>query len=381
MRKNVFEYTVPSIEGCAQAPSLRTLQLQEDGTLWGGFLFSSAPLQRFEWDAKDGNVVSVESEGIEKILGDDSIGIWAGLRPSSTGDTVFTAWHRGSVPSFLNFFGSDLRKADTAMIGNLIRKDGGTSTIRHSIIERNRGEWHVRRGKEPGVLSDVAIIGDYVFGLTPRAVFREPYLKTEKREVLRSDLQGNFSLNRDSAGTFWFQSQNGRLMRMGLTDLKPKLTPLKVAGEELGGGESCAVDGWIYALTQGGKQLVRLRMNPITLEEEIQVVSEFEGRADAMHMINHEKSAKLAVAESFGGQGTRVLVYNLGPMEDPEMIGAPPTFEVATQFEGIPRIAAMASKVQSLDGEEPRDILWLATSPQPGSDGREKLQIISLIDV
>ena len=192
MRKNIFEYTVPRIEGCAQSPSLRTLQLQEDGTLWGGFLFSSAPLQRFEWDAKDGNIVSVESEGIESILGDDAIGIWAGLRPSSTGDTVFTAWHRGSVPSFLNFFGSDLRKADTATIGNLIRKDGGTSTIRHSIIERNRGEWQVRRGKEPGVLSDVAIIGDYVFGLTPRAVFREPYLKTEKREVLRSDLQGNF---------------------------------------------------------------------------------------------------------------------------------------------------------------------------------------------
>ena len=122
-------------------------------------------------------------------------------------------------------------------------------------------------------------------------------------------------------------------------------------------------------------------MNPITLEEELQVVTEFEGRADAMHMINHETSAKLAVAESLGGQGTRVLVYNLGPMEDPEMIGAAPTYEVATQFEGIPRIAAMASKVQSLDGEAPRDILWLATSPQPGSDGSEKLQIISLIDV
>lgn len=381
MRRNIFEYSVPSIEGCVQSPSLRTLQLQEDGSLWGGFLFSSAPLQRFDWDAKDGNVVGIESEGIEDILGEDSIGIWSGLRPSSTGDTVFTAWHRGSVPAFINFFGSDLRKADTAAIGSLIRKDAGAASIRHSIIERNSGRWQVRRGKEPGVLSDVAIIGDYVFGLSPKSVFREPYLKTEKREVLRTDLQGNFSINRDAAGTFWFQSQNGRLLRMALTDLKPKLTPLKVAGEELGFGGASSVDGWMYVLTQNGKGLVRIRINPITLEEELQIVSEFEGRADALHVVDHETEAKLIVTESMNGQGSRVLVYGLGVAEDPEMIGAPPTFEVASMLEGVQRIAAISSKVQSLEGEAPRNLVWLASSPEPGSDSKEKLKLISLIDV
>lgn len=381
MRKNIFEYSVPAIAGCTQSPTLRTLQLQQNGALWGGFLFSSAPLQRFEWDAKDGNVVGVESEDIEEILGEDGIGIWAGLRPSSSGDTIFTAWHRGSVPAFINFFGSDLRKADTATIGSLIRKDGGSATIRHSIIELNNGDWQIRRGKEPGVLSDVAIIGDYVFGISPKAVFREPYLKSEKREVLRSDLQGNFALNRDAAGTFWFQSQNGRLLRMALTDLKPKLTPLKVAGGELGLSDSSSVDGWMYVLTLNGKQLVRIRINPITLEEELQVVSQFEGRADAIHVVDHETTSKLIVSESMNGQGSRLLVYALGAAEDPEMIGAAPTFEVVSMFEGVQRIAAIASKVQNLEGEAPRNLVWLASSAEPGSDSKETLKLISLVDL
>jgi hypothetical protein len=381
MRKNIFEYSVPSIQGCSLAPTLRTLQLQQDGSLWGGFLYSSAPLQKFDWDKKDGNVVGVESEGMEDILGDDCLGIWSGLRPSATGDTVFTAWHRGSVPAFINFFGSDLRKADTATIGNLIRKDGGSGTIRHSIIERNSGSWQVRRGKEPGVLLDASIIGDYVFGISPKSVFREPYLKTEKREVLRNDLQGNFYLNRDAAGNFWFQSQSGRLLRMGLTDLKPKMSMLKVSGDELGEGSASFVDGWMYVITQNGKQLVRIRINPVTHEEELQVVSEFEGRADTLHVVDHESTAKLIVTESMNGQGSRVLVYGLGPAEDPEMIGSAPTFEVSSMIDDVQRVAAIASKVQSLEGEDPRDIVWLASSPEPGSEGDQKLKLITLVDV
>lgn len=384
MRKNVFEYSVPKLDGFNQAPSLRSLHLQEDGSLWGAFLFSSQPLQKFEWDKKDGNVVAVESEGLESILGNDCIGIWSGVRPSSTGDTVLTAWHKGAVPALLNFFGTDLRKADTAAIGNLIRTDGSGSTIRHSILELNSGEWQVRRGKEAGVLSDVSIVGDYVFGLTPRAVFREPYLKTEKREVLRTDLQGNFMINRDAVGNFWFQAQNGRLLRMGLTDLKPKPTPLKVAGGELGISASSSVDGWMYAIVNDARQLVRIRINPITLEEELQVVSEFEGRADAIHVVDHETTAKLLVAESISGQGSRVLAYDLATPEDAEMIGEAPTYKVISTLDGVQRIAAIASKVQSLEGEAPRALVWLASSPMPGAEavaGADKLKLISLVDV
>lgn len=381
MRKNVFEYSVPAVASCSAGPVLRSLQLQASGALWGIFLFSSEPLQRFEWDAQNGNVVSVESEGMEKLLGEDCLGIWAGIRPSPTGDTVFTAWHRGSIPSFLNFFGTDLRKSDSAAINSLIRKDAGGSTIRHSIMELNSGEWLVRRGKEPGVLTDVAIIGDYVFGLTPRSVFREPYLKTEKREVLRSDLQDNLSLCRDASGTFWFQAQNGRLQRMALADLKPKMTPLKVEGQELGVSAASTVDGWMYVVVGEGKQLVRIRINPVTAEEELQVVTTFEGQADAVHVVDYEATGKLLVAESMPGQGSRVLAYELSKPEDPEMIDPAPTFSVLTTLDAGDRVSAIASNVQNLEDSTQRTLVWLGTSPVVGEQGTAKLKIISLVDV
>lgn len=381
MRKNTFEYSVPKLEGCAASPVLRSLFVQASGKLWGTFLFCSAPLQSFEVDNKNGNVVSLQSEGIEELLGADSLGVWAGGRSSPSGDTVLSVWHRSSLPAFLNFFGSDLRKADSASLGSLIRRDAGASTIRHSILEMRSGEWQLRRSKEAGVLSDVAIIGDYVFGLSPHAVFREPYLKTEKREVLRSDLQGNLMLARDAAGTFWFQAQNGRLQRMGTTDLKPKMTPLKVAGAELGATSASQIDGWMYALVSDNKQLVRIRINPVTLEEELQVVGSFEGRAGAIHVLDGENSGKLLVAESLPGQGSRLLCYGLERPEDPEMVGEPPAFEVLTSLDGIQNVAAMASSQQELEGETPRSLVWVASSPVPGDASGEPLKIVSLIDV
>lgn len=381
MRKNIFEYSLPKIDGCEVSPSLRTLHMQANGKLWGTFLFSSQPLQAFEWDSKNGNVVSHKTEGLEDILGTDCLGIWAGARSSHTGDTVVAAWHRSTMPSFLNFFGKDLRKVDSTFISNLIRKDAGSSTIKHSILELSRGEWQVRRGKEPGVLTDISIVGDYVFGLTPTAVFREPYLKTEKREVLRNDLQGNLMLSRDAEGHFWFESQSGRLMRMGLTDLKPKMTPIKVSGQELGLSAASSLDGWLYVLVADDKQLVRIRINPVTFEEELQVVCDFEGRASALHVLESEESSKLLVAESLGAQGSRLLAFNLTKPEDPELVEDAPVFEVLTSLDGVFRVSAIASMTQILEGESPRNLVWLGSSPIPGEPDQGPLKLISLIDV
>src|SRR5690606_36453239 len=131
------------------------------------------------------------------------------------------------------------------------------------------------RYKEPGMTWDIHFLGDYVFGLFPNQMWREPYLHLaiEKREALRKDLTGNNKLHRSEDGTFWALAENGRLMRFQYTENKAKPTPLKVPAKDSQDFELSAaskVDGWLYGVAGAGKTLFRVRRNPISFEEEIQ---------------------------------------------------------------------------------------------------------------
>jgi len=381
MKKTEFEFDLDQHKDFAQAPTFSGLNLQMDGTLWGSFLFATSPLQKFTWDKQSSELLSVSSENIERVLGADSMGIWSGLGASSSGDTIFSSIHKGSLKGFLKIFGKDLTKMTCDELDQLSRNDAGGGTVRHSIVERNSGKWMVRRGKEPGFLNDVIIVGDFVFGLTPTAVFKEPYLKTEKREVLRSDVMNTSKICRDAAGLFWFVSETQKLLRMELGDRKPKVAFLKVPGNTLGNYAASSLDTWMYAIADDGKALVRIRINPISFEEEYQLVSEFEGRAQDLRILGNESTAQLFVTET-SSQGVRLLSYELEKLLDPEEKGRIPKQEMYSEVSTDPECrVVMESHVESHDSESARKVLWLGLGPKLGSLESKPLKVLTFADL
>jgi hypothetical protein len=358
-------------------PSVTALHSQADGSIYCGTIFSAPCLFRVRADAA--GTLSVETVDLEKDLGKGLLGVQNGLRRTLSGETAFTVLQEGFAPGFVRkLSGGDLKgRSGPALVKFLAEQDGGMGVgVRHSICEFISKELRVRRFREAGALIDTARIGDFIFGLTGSSVWREPYLNTEKRETLRKDLDGTRALHRDSVGNFWFQGQQGRLVRMGQMDIKAKPTPLRLRGWTPGGSfdlsAASPVDEWLYGTTFDSRVLFRVRVNPVTNEDEMQIVGEYGQRISALTFLEDlDPEAVLAHAAPVEGdafvpravtlcvafEGSEAAEIHTAPhatVEDPELLADTPTLSFRGRVPEVRVLGSLTSDGKALYAGEGR---------------------------
>lgn len=376
MKTELFELPTKSLEGY-ESPSVSALHSQQDGSILCGVSFSNPSLFRLKHDK---NFV-IEDLGLEEEVGSGCLGVMNGLWSATSGDTAFAVLHEGFAPGFLKkLAGGDVRgKSGPDLIKNLLEQDGGMgASVRHSVVQIVEGEFRVRRFREPGALMDAAHIGDFIFGLCGTSIWREPYLNAEKRETLRKDLVGNLSFHRDGSGNFWFQGQNGRLLRMGQTDIKAKPTTQKIPKWTESSlfeiSAASPVDEWLYGVSGDSKVLFRVRVNPVSNEEEMQVVGEFAQRitgiafqgeaAVSVAPTNQDQAMEQkeapAVSEAFlaisleSPEGAEIRLGRVTPSEDPEMSSALPELKSLGRIRGVNQIGSLTFAGKTLWAGEGR---------------------------
>ncbi len=346
-----------------ERPAVSALHAQSDGSLLCGLSFSHPLLLKIT--PENNAECKIEDLKLDELLDESAFAVSHGLRGTTGGDTAFAVLHVGALPSFASgmFGGNPLHKSGEDLRQLLLKESGGAfgAHVRHSVIQMIENELSVRRLKEPGALLDVAQIGAHIFGLTGSEIWREPYLHSEKRETIRNDLKGNWAIHRDDIEMFWFLNQKNRLVRMKQTDIKAIPTPLKspegldVANASITVSAPMPFDSWVYAISMPSKTLFRMRRNPVSHEEELQVVRTFEDQPTAMLI------RTLATKENEKAQAQIVLVTSsqLGvkfwsaisqQTEDPEESGALPQFEA---LGNISEIKALGSLTVDAKG-----ILW-----------------------
>lgn len=253
---------------------ITTLQEQRDGTLLVGLLFAEKNLLQVSLDK--GKVASITELDIEKEFDGDVLGITGGLRGTSTGDTAFATLHKGSAGLMGLFKKATTPKNQEELWEDLaIGKGSFGFSYKFSIVQIVDGKMKLRKVKEPGVLLDVAHIGDFIFGLTGNTIFREPYLNLEKRYFLREDLETNYRLHKVEDGVFWLAGDQQKLMKLGLTDNKALPTTKKVPGLPMRASCDCAADSWLYAIA--GTTVFRVRVNAENRLDEVQLIKTFQG--------------------------------------------------------------------------------------------------------
>ncbi|MEZ4814472.1 MAG: hypothetical protein R3A80_04600 [Bdellovibrionota bacterium] len=251
-----------------------TLQEQKDGSYFVGLLFAEKSLLKLSLDDQ-GNLKDMTSLDIESEFDADYLGITGGLRGTSTGDTAFATLHKGSAGLMGLFKKAGTPKNQDELWEDLsIGKGSYGFSYKHSIVQIVDGAFKLRRVKEPGVLLDVAHIGDFIFGLSGNTVFREPYLNSEKRYFLREDLETNYRLHKVEDGLFWLAGDQSRMMKLGLMDNKALPTTKKLPDLPMRASSDSAADGWLYAVA--GKSLFRVRVNTENKLDELQLVKTFE---------------------------------------------------------------------------------------------------------
>jgi hypothetical protein len=389
MKIESLELPVETLEGY-EAPSVSTLHAQSDGSVAVGLMFSNPCL----FSVTHGSALRAEDMEIESELGKGTLGVVSGLRSTTSGDTAFAVLQEGFAPGFLKkLAGGDLRgKIGTDLLKTMLEQDGGMgASLRHSVVQIVEDEYRVRRYREPGVLMDAAHIGDFIFGLCGSSIWREPYLNTEKRETLRKDLSGNLNFHRDGAGNFWFQGQNGRLLRMGQTDIKAKPTTLKIPkwseGALLEISAASPVDEWLYLVACDGKVLFRVRVNPVSGEEELQTVGEFATRVtgiafqgapesdmtvatpnepgtDAETTVQPLPESLLVIALE-GSTGAELRSGTVKPSEDPEMKSALPELKSLGIVPGATQLGNLSFADKVLWAGEGRVGLGVTGSRKP----------------
>ena len=338
MKVETFELPVTPLKGDYEAPSVTALESQSDGSLLCGVAFASPAVMRLRVTDAGLSPKDAEDLKVEESLGADVLGVTNGLRPSTSGDTAFALFHKGMLPGvFSGLLGKGLSgKRGKALVDFLLEQDGGMGTaLRHSVVQLSENKLVVRHFKNPGMLWDVAHIGDFVYGLHSTSVWREPYLNVEKRETLRGDLGANFSFHRDDAGNFWFVGQNMRLMRMAQGDNKAKPTPLKFADNSgFSVSATSTVDGWLYGTSGHSKTLVRIRINPVSFEEESQKICDFSQPITGLCAVDHPEVHKLVIAVE-GREGAEIHALDLIRPEDPEMLPPVPVVRSLGRCEGV----------------------------------------------
>ena len=341
-----------------EKPSVLVSRYGRKGLIYG-LSFSRPSLFKIS-ETERGIEGEPEDLKLEENVFPNSLGIFSGLRQSVTGDTIFTLLHDGFIPGFLaSLFKCKIsgRKGE-ALADYLYANDGGMGAgLRHSIIQMSNGKFSIRRAKDPGMLWDVALVGDFIFGLCSGSVLREPYLNTGKREFLRKDLGFNFHFHRDDVGNFWFAGQNGRLMRMGQTDIKARPTPLKIPADlSAYCSEGSTVDGWLYLSVDQSKILKRVRVNPVSAEDEQQLVHSFATKITALCEVKKSSGVHMFVAVE-NPAGAEIYRAHLVPAEDPEIVGEVPKFEKVGVLSGVSALGSLVESSLTVGTEAPA-VLW-----------------------
>jgi hypothetical protein len=292
-------------------------------------------------------VKSIVDQKIEDLMGDPQIwGVGHGLRGTSTGDTIFSVWHSGSLKGFLGgVFSKNINSVppDQLLSFCMDQSGGWGAYAKHTIVQIISGEYRIRRSDEPGLLWDVSHIGDFIFGLTSDSVWREPYLHSEKRETLRSHLGKNQFLNKDKSeeALFWFVGDDSRVYRLGLTDIKAKPTTLRLPGSTgIERSSASSFDGWLYLICDNSSKVVRVRRNPVSAVEEIQEIVSVEDRIEDLCVVENESSAALWVATS-NGKSVSFLSAELKTPEDPEDRGDVAKFVKQGELPGVSGVSQL----------------------------------------
>jgi len=349
MKFEVFSLNVKSIGKDYSPPVLTSVKAQKGESLLCGLLFSNPALLRIPLDAngncklEDGKVLATPL-AVEEQAGEGFLGVFNGLGPSASGEAVCTLLHEGFLPGFMKgLLGKSIKgKKDIELWKFLQENESTSSALRHSVVHvEPGGGLRSRSFKESGILWDVAQVGDFVFGLSQKSIWREPYLKPDKREFLRSDLLNNFNLHRDEEGYFWFLNEQGRLLRMGLTDIKAQPTPLKTKSKSgLFVSSASVVDSWLYVTADDSKTLMRIRRNPISREEESQIVFESEFPITAIQVVDHPEVRKVFFTTS---SASHALLYSFQvvDLDDRETLAPVPPVEKILELESIKTVGSL----------------------------------------
>jgi hypothetical protein len=349
-------YLIPSVAMGAgyEAPAVTALHAQKDGSLLCGLSFSKPQMFRVKF--VDGQAV-FEDLAKTADFDDGVLAVVHGLRASNSGDTSLCVLHNGMLPGFLG--GSVRGKKGQDLLDHLEKNEGGLGLqVRHSIVQLADQKVMARRFKDPGMLWDVIHVGAHMYGAASRSIWREPYLNTEKREVMRKDLGLNRVVSTDADGNFWFADENHRLMRMGLSDIKPKRTPLKLP-DDSGIFDSSAsfTDGWLYLVCESAKAVIRVRMNPVSREEESQRVCSFDRRIGGICAVDDPRVSKLFIAVDKDG-GFELHALALKKSDDPEMVPPVPPVELVATHSGVEvvnSLTASFSPIVTVDASHDQD--------------------------
>jgi hypothetical protein len=388
MKYEIFKLKVESLGEQYETPTITSLQTQKDKVLLCGLAFSKPALVQIPLDGNNLPKMTKNSAGeqeveytnleLEEQSDSDLLGVLNGLRPSSSGEAVFSVLHSGFLPGVLSgLLGKSIKgKKGPMLVDYLNKQESAGGALRHSVVHvEENGHLRSRSFKEPGILWDVAHVGDYVFGLSNSAIWREPYLKPDKRETLRSDLGVNYQLHRDEDGNFWFLGSNSRLLRMGQTGIKAQPTPLKVgstppvSGDALYLSAASAVDTWMYVTTNHSKTLLRVRINPVSREEEIQKVLELDRPITALLAVDHPEVSKLYVAIE-GETSAEICSLPLIRPLDPEVIAPAPALQLELKIEGLACVRSLTPTPLPVPIVNLEDSLT-ASSAQSPSDQRQ----------
>ncbi len=363
-----------STSGYSEKGFLCSLQVLPSGELVVGSAFASPGLRKVAWT---GSGLKVEDLGLESELGSDVLGVVGGFHVSERGDLDLVALHPGSFPSWLRkIFGKDFSSKSGPDLSRYLSAQTGAMGAQSSHLQWKDGKYNVRRFKEPGMTWDLQFLGDYVFVMFPGALARERYLhlQPEKRETLRSDLADNRALHRSEDGTFWMLGSNGRLLRFQYTEHKAKPTPLKFPGFEISPvfaiSAASSTDGWLYGVGGDSVTLFRVRRNPVSFEEEMQILWKAPRPITALQAVDREKGSQLVMVLEGGG----VMSFALEKPEDEEQLPPLPTPEERGVIPGV-------GGVNFLTYDRARDVLWGAEGGFGTSASRSRQDAAALVRV
>jgi hypothetical protein len=313
------------------------LSLQSDNSFYCSLAFANELLLKIEANKKGTEIKDFQPIAIHKEFGRDSVAVCSGLQASTSGDMAFTVLHTGQLPSsVMKIFGNKWPELDSLNFVTFLNNNSGGMgfSVRHSIGQVQKGQFKVRRSHEAGALVDVMLLGDNLFGLTGNEIWREPYLNTEKRYSLRSDLSPNGQLHRDADDNFWLLGRDDKLLRLKVSDIKAKPTFKKINGPCFELSSASTTDSWLYGVCGNKKELFRARINSVTQEEEIQLIQKFDAPITSLCAADLAHGPFVFVVTK-NSDSTDFWRIEVKKDEDPEMLPPPPKVQLLEQRKDI----------------------------------------------
>lgn len=334
---NSKKIVIPAKALSTKAPAMvTTFKLQGQGALLCGLLLADQSLWRVEVDSKH-HVKEAQNMKLESFLGENIYGVMGGLQSTLSGDMAFSVLHPGMASGALSFLaGGSLSSKDIEGVKKyILGQEGGIGLgIRHSILQYSKGDFSVRRSKEPGSIIDVYQLGDHVFGLHPKSFWQEPYLKTDKREILRKDLMDNWALHRSEDGTLWFVGRDQKLYRFSPGDIQALPTTQKLKSGVVMQSAASPVGGWLIGLSTP-TELFRVRRNPVNGIEELDYFVDLPGAVSALATAEGTDGKGWLGVLIQNGKGVELWMASLEAQEDQEDKGPLPELKKVGVVEGL----------------------------------------------